>query len=156
MLLFTGTALLTSQHFFNVLHLLPSLLNLLNQNDLPCGNTRSVKWANEKKIKLWTLCSQCITENLYHPPNAKWSRHLALTVIVMNDLKVFNRSLRDSAVEVQNVGLSVIIPHRCFVVKLNHTLCVLVLPPGQQWLMLLKWTASKHLQKQPFQIYDQF
>jgi len=57
---------------------------------------------------------------------------MELTVVVVNNLKILDRSLRDSAVEVEHIGLSVIIPYRCLVVKFNHALCVLVLPPGQQ------------------------
>lgn len=55
-----------------------------------------------------------------------------LTVIVVNNLEILNGSLSDSAVEVEHVGLCVIVPHRRLVVKFNHALCVLVLPPGQQ------------------------
>lgn len=39
--------------------------------------------------------------------------------------------------EVENVGLRVVIPHGGLVVKLDHALCALVLPPRQQRLMVL-------------------
>lgn len=51
-----------------------------------------------------------------------------LTVVVMDDLKVLDRGLRDPAMEVENVGLGVVVPHRGLIVELNHTLCVFVLP----------------------------
>lgn len=50
----------------------------------------------------------------------------------MDDLKILDGGLSDSAVEVEHIGLRVIVPHRRLVVKFNHALCVLVLPPGQQ------------------------
>lgn len=71
---------------------------------------------------------------------------MKLTVVVMNDLKILYWSLSDSAVEVQHVGLCVVVPHRRLVVKFNHTLCALVLPPGQQWLVLLPWRTINRLQ----------
>ena len=50
----------------------------------------------------------------------------------MNDLEILDGGLSDSAVEVEHIGLRVIVPHRRLVVKFDHALCVLVLPPGQQ------------------------
>lgn len=43
-----------------------------------------------------------------------------LTVIVVHDLEVLDRRLGDAAVEVEHVGLSVIVPHRCLVVQLDE------------------------------------
>lgn len=60
-----------------------------------------------------------------------------LTVVVMNDLKVFDRRLCDSAMEVEHIRLSVIVPHRCLVVQLYHALCAFVLPSSQQRLVFL-------------------
>lgn len=56
----------------------------------------------------------------------------ALTVVVVDDLEILDRGLSDSAVEVEHVGLRVVVPHGRLVVKFNHALCVLVLPSGQQ------------------------
>ncbi len=64
-------------------------------------------------------------------------RGMELTVIVVNDLEILDRGLSDSAVEVKNVGLCVVVPHRRLVVKFNHAFRVFVLPPGQQRLMVL-------------------
>lgn len=61
-----------------------------------------------------------------------------LTVIVMYDLKVFDGSLRHPAMEVEDVGLGVVVPHRGLVVQLNHTLCALILPSRQQGFMVLQ------------------
>lgn len=55
-----------------------------------------------------------------------------LTVIVMNNLEILDGRLSDSAVEVEHIGLCVVVPNRRLVVQFNHALCVLVLPPGQQ------------------------
>lgn len=57
---------------------------------------------------------------------------MVLTVIVVNDLEILDGGLSDSAVEVEHIGLCIVIPHRRLVVKFNHAFCVLVLPPGQQ------------------------
>lgn len=56
----------------------------------------------------------------------------SLTVIVVDDLEILDRSLSDPAMEVKHVGLRVVVPHRRLVVKFNHAFCVLVLPSGQQ------------------------
>lgn len=55
-----------------------------------------------------------------------------LTIIVVNDLEILDGGLSDSAVEVEHVRLRVVVPHGRLVVELDHALCVLVLPPGQQ------------------------
>lgn len=60
-----------------------------------------------------------------------------LTVIAMYDLEVLHGGLRDAPVEVEYVGLGVIVPHGRLVLQLNDTLCVLILPACQQCLMLL-------------------
>lgn len=57
---------------------------------------------------------------------------MVLTVIVVNDLEILDGGLSDSAVEVEHIGLCIVIPHRRLVVKFNHAFCVLVLPPRQQ------------------------
>lgn len=62
---------------------------------------------------------------------------LWLTVIFMDYLKVLHRCLSDSAMEVQDIGLSVIIPHWGLVVKLNQVLHGFVLPFWKQALMVL-------------------
>lgn len=55
----------------------------------------------------------------------------------MDDLKVLDRGLCDPSMEVENIGLGVVVPHRGLVVELNHTLCVFVLPSCQQGFMVL-------------------
>lgn len=57
---------------------------------------------------------------------------MKLTVVVVNDLEILDGGLSDSAVEVEHIGLCVIVPHGRLVVEFDHALCVLVLPPGQQ------------------------
>lgn len=57
---------------------------------------------------------------------------MVLTVIVVNDLEVLDGGLSDPAVEIEHVGLCVIVPHRRLVVQFNDTFCALILPPGQQ------------------------
>lgn len=42
-----------------------------------------------------------------------------LTIIVVDDLEVLDRGLGDAAMEVENVGLCVVVPYRCLVVQLN-------------------------------------
>lgn len=51
-----------------------------------------------------------------------------LTVVVVDDLEVLHRRLGDPAVEVQDVGLGVIVPDRGLVVQLNQVLHGFVLP----------------------------
>lgn len=60
-----------------------------------------------------------------------------LTIVIMDNLEVLHRSLCDSTMEIQNIGLGVIIPDWCFVVQLNDTLCIFVLPPCKERLMFL-------------------
>lgn len=67
----------------------------------------------------------------------------------MNDLKILDRGLSDSAVEVEHVRLRVVVPHRRLVVQFNHTLCVFILPPGQQGLVFLQGRRQLQLQTQP-------
>lgn len=57
---------------------------------------------------------------------------LILTVVVVDDLEILDGGLCDSAVEVEHVGLSVVVPHGRLVVELNDAFCVLVLPSCQQ------------------------
>lgn len=70
---------------------------------------------------------------------------MELTVIVVDDLEILDGRLSDSAVEVEHVGLRVVVPHGRLVVELDHALCVLVLPPGQQWLVVLQWRWTQQL-----------
>ena len=51
-----------------------------------------------------------------------------LTVVVVDDLEVLHRRLSDPAVEVQDVGLGVIVPDRGLVVQLDQVLHGFVLP----------------------------
>lgn len=46
----------------------------------------------------------------------------------MDDLEVLHRGLRDAPMEVEYIGLCVIIPDRCLVLQLDDTLRVLILP----------------------------
>lgn len=55
----------------------------------------------------------------------------------MDDLEVLHRGLCDAPMEVEYVGLRVVIPDRGLVLKLDDTLRVLVLPACEQRLMLL-------------------
>lgn len=62
------------------------------------------------------LCFPCLNDT---PPPIL---HQTLTVIVMDNLEVLHWSLSDSPMEVQNVGLSIIIPDWSLVVQLNEVL----------------------------------
>lgn len=42
-----------------------------------------------------------------------------LTIVIMDDLKVFDGSLRDPSVEVEHVGLRIVVPHGSFIVQLD-------------------------------------
>lgn len=53
---------------------------------------------------------------------------LWLTVVFVDYLKVLHRSLSDPAMEVQDIGLSVVIPDWGLVVQLNQVLHGFVLP----------------------------
>lgn len=55
----------------------------------------------------------------------------------MHDLEVLNRRLGDTAVEVKNVGLCVVVPYRRLVVELNEVVQGVTVPPAQQALLLL-------------------
>lgn len=55
----------------------------------------------------------------------------------MDDLEVLHRGLCDAPMEVEYVGLRVVVPDRGLVLQLDDTLCVLILPACQQRLMLL-------------------
>jgi hypothetical protein len=61
---------------------------------------------------------------LLFPSTPSWG----LTVIPMDYLKVLHRCLSDPAMEVEDVGLGVIVPHRGLVVQLNQVLHGFVLP----------------------------
>lgn len=56
----------------------------------------------------------------------------------MDDLEILDGGLSDSAVEVEHVGLSVVVPHGRLVVKLDDAFRALVLPSCQQRLVFLK------------------
>lgn len=64
-------------------------------------------------------------------------RRTVLTVIVVNDLEVFDRSLGNSTVEVKHIRLGVIVPHWCLIVQLNQVVQRVTLPPAQEALLLL-------------------
>ena len=59
----------------------------------------------------------------------------------MDDLEILDGRLRDSPVEVEHVGLGVVVPHRSLVVQLDHALRAFVLPAGQQGLVVL-WNQN--------------
>lgn len=63
----------------------------------------------------------------------------SLTVIVVNYLEVFDRGLGNTAVEVEHVGLGVVVPHRRLVVQLDEVVQRVTLPPAQQALLLLSY-----------------
>ena len=60
-----------------------------------------------------------------------------LTVVVVDDLEVLDGRLGDAAVEVEHVGLRVVVPQRRLVVQLNQVLKATVLPLAQQALLFL-------------------
>lgn len=60
-----------------------------------------------------------------------------LTVVVVNYLEVFDRGLGNAAVEVEHVGLGVVVPHRRLVVQLDEVVQRVTLPPAQEALLLL-------------------
>lgn len=45
-----------------------------------------------------------------------------LTIVVMDDLKVLDGGLCDAAVEIEHVGLGVVVPHGGLVVQLDQVL----------------------------------
>lgn len=55
----------------------------------------------------------------------------------MHNLEVFDGGVGDTAVEVEDIGLGLVIPHRCLVVQLNNVVHVLVLPPHEQPIVVL-------------------
>lgn len=55
----------------------------------------------------------------------------------MHNLEVFDGGVGDTAVEVEDVGLGLVIPHRRFVVQLDNVVHVLVLPPHEQPVIVL-------------------
>lgn len=55
----------------------------------------------------------------------------------MNYLEVFDRGLGNAAVEVEHVGLGVVVPHRRLVVQLDEVVQRVTLPPAQEALLLL-------------------
>ena len=63
----------------------------------------------------------------------KWD----LTVVVVDDLEVLDGGLGDAAVEVEHVGLRVVVPHGRLVVQLDQVLQTSVLPLAQQALLFL-------------------
>lgn len=60
-----------------------------------------------------------------------------LTVVVVHYLEVFDGGLGDAAVEVQHVGLRVLVPHRRLVVQLDQVVQGVIVPPAQDALLLL-------------------
>lgn len=60
-----------------------------------------------------------------------------LTVAAVHNLEVLDGGVGDTAVEVENVGLGLIIPHRRLVVQLDNVVHVLVLPPHEQPIVVL-------------------
>ena len=60
-----------------------------------------------------------------------------LTVIWMDDLEVLDGGLGDAAVEVEHVGLRVVVPDGRLVVQLDQVLQTSVLPLAQQALLFL-------------------
>jgi len=61
----------------------------------------------------------------------------------VDDLEILDGGLRDPAVEVEHVGLRVVVPHGRLVVQLDHALRALVLPAGQQGLVVLHHPGRK-------------
>jgi hypothetical protein len=55
----------------------------------------------------------------------------------MDDLEVLDGGLGDAAVEVEHVGLRVVVPHGRLVVQLDQVLQTSVLPLAQQALLFL-------------------
>lgn len=70
------------------------------------------------------------------------ARGQLLTVVVVNDLEVFHRGLRDASVEVQHVGLRVVVPHGGLVVQLDEVFHGVILPPAEEALLLLSHIHS--------------
>ena len=60
----------------------------------------------------------------------------------MDDLKVLDGGLGDAAVEVEHVGLGVVVPHRGLVVQLDQVVQGVVLPLTQQAVLLLQGTHT--------------
>lgn len=68
------------------------------------------------------------------PPNPTRPR---LTVAAVHNLEVFNGGVGDAAVEVEDVGLGLVVPHRRLVVQLDHVVHVLVLPSHEEAVVVL-------------------
>lgn len=62
---------------------------------------------------------------------------LPLTVTAVHNLEVFDGGVGDTAVEVEDIGLGLVIPHRRLVVQLDNVVHVLVLPPREQPVIVL-------------------
>lgn len=88
------------------------ILSCLLSSSLPSPGRASYSSKTSWKI----LCFPCLNDT---PPPIL---HQTLTVIVMDNLEVLHWSLSDSPMEVQNVGLSIIIPDWSLVVQLNEVL----------------------------------
>lgn len=111
------------------------------------------RWLLYRMLKALTQISvkparvTTVRENPSHAVHAVLFLHLTdralLTIIIMDNLEVLHRGLCDSTMEIQNIGLGVIIPDWCFVVQLNDTLCIFVLPPCKKRLVFLH-TAQIH------------
>lgn len=72
------------------------------------------------------------------------ARTVVLTVVVVHDLEVLDGGLGDAAVEVEHVGLRVLVPHRRLVVQLDQVVQGVAVPPAQDALLLL--AHGGHLQ----------
>jgi len=70
---------------------------------------------------------------------------VVLTVVVVDYLEVLDRRLSDAAVEVQHVGLGVVVPHGRLVVQLDQVVQRVALPPAQEALLLLKHKPRPHV-----------
>lgn len=83
--------------------------------------------------------------------NSGFSAHAALsrllTVVVVDDLEILDGGLSDSAVEVEHVGLGVVVPHGRLVVEFDDALRALVLPSCQQRLVLLKGRKARRCER---------
>lgn len=81
------------------------------------------------------LMRQCSSTLPPVPSHSHWSR---LTVTAVHNLEVFDGGVGDPAVEIEDVGLGLVVPHWGFVVQLDHVVHVPVLPSHQEAVVILE------------------
>lgn len=63
--------------------------------------------------------------------------HDVVGVTAVHDLEIFDGGMGDPAVEIEDVGLGLVVPHWCLVVELDHVVHVPVLPSHQEAVIIV-------------------